>query len=277
MRILVSFLSALALLTTHSICVEAQSEAAMVAEVTPDDPVDETPGKDHCTNNLEVVRTCYDWSGPAKIDVKVTNCIPKGRDWIAIYKADTGYNEVGYDKGFGYWGHAYDWKFLCGNQACNFPISSNTNSFLNWWNNELLVDGDYRIYLFRDDGFRVDAVSESFTIKNKYHYCGGSPSHPTPHPASSPKPNPSHKPASSPKPNPSPKPTAKLTKFPTGAPTILCEEDKTVKFELWGKKDKKKNCKWAGRKINKRCNKKTLTSGVRVKDLCRRTCKECDN
>jgi len=265
MRILVSFLTALALQTQS---VGAQSDAAMASEVTPDDTVDDTPGKDHdCTEMVEVARLCYDWDGPDYIEVKVDNCNAYGKDWIAIYEADSS-GEVGYDKGATYWGFSKDWTYVCGDKDCDHSTPFNYLYFRNWWDNDALVNDKYRFYLFRDDTFRVDAESEVFTIKNEYHYCNGDkPSkYPTRHPTNKPS---SHPPTSP--------PTHKPTLFPTFGPTNVCAEDTKGKFQLW-KNNKEKKCAWAGKKknkVDKRCNQKTKVSGQRVRDFCPRTCKTC--
>ena len=121
-----------------------------------------TPGS--CHNSVDPNYYCYhDKEEQRRIKIHFTNCNPKPKDWIGIYDAHHGplgdYRE--------WWGNSYTWKNACGSRFCDYPTERGSVHFSGWWTD--LKAGEYRAYLFHDNGYHVKASSSTFTIKNCGH------------------------------------------------------------------------------------------------------------
>ena len=199
-------------------------------------PVQEAPidyggvtitANDHnsCQFIVETEQSCYDWSSVGWVRVRLQNCDQQGLDWIAIYRSRSG--EVGKDKGYGYWGNSFDWQYTCGTRLCNAPVRNGFNYFDYWW--DKLPDGEFRVYLFSDNGYRVKAASAPFTVRNYHGYCYHADSD---YPSES----------------------------PTSQPTEDQCSDTRGRFKL-EKNNRKKDCKWASKKKKHRCNQRIKGRG----------------
>lgn len=204
-----------------------------------------TPNHIGCRFVLETEQSCYDWSGKGYIKVRLENCDPKAEDWIAIYESSD--NEIGRDKGYSYWGYSFDWQFTCGTRSCSYPIRYNYNYFEQWWHK--VPDGEYQIFLFADDGYRVKAASRPFVVRNEYGYCDGCAT--------------------------SVSSTEHPTYYPTPAPTdepACSDSDDEFRTKKYGWKD----CDWVKKKTKKRCKCKLKGRGKKkAKDECPKSCDNC--
>ena len=172
-----------------------------------------------CDSSLELFNDCYDQDDPNFIKTYTSNCSPQKKDWVGLYK-DTGEEEEGKNEGAEYWKDKnYDWQYVCsGNKKkCSSGRRFKFNYFRNW--QEKLDSGEYKIYLFSNDGYYVKAESEAITV-NKEGSCEAITSPP----------------------------------IPTPPPTPTPCEDRDVRFQL-KYKSRWKKCKWVGKKKTaRRCN-----------------------
>ena len=117
----------------------------------------------YCHTKVEVEHYCYKDHKPIKLEVSFTNCHPEPKDWIGIYKVQHG--KLG--QTLEWWGDSYMWKFTCGSRNCEDAEKYGSLSFSTWWND--LEDGQYRAYLFENDGFHVKGSSETFKVGHCYY------------------------------------------------------------------------------------------------------------
>lgn len=138
----------------------------------PTTPTRRPTSKPSCSS-VEVARQCYDIGDyfPEKVTVYFENCNAVPKDWIGIYEVQ--YGSLG--QTLEWWGNSYMWKFACGSRSCTYAEDYGTVNFSNWWN-KLSDGGEYKAYLFQDDGYRVKASSDSFEVG---HCNGNRPSSPT--------------------------------------------------------------------------------------------------
>jgi len=206
-----------------------------------------------CQFVLETEESCYDWSGPGYIKIKMKNCDPRSTDWIGLFKAKPN-NEVDQDNGYNYWGKSYDWEFACGSRSCSYSTVYNFNIFENWWQyvgngDYKLDDGQYKIYLFSNDGYLVKAETVGFEVRNEYGFCASQVV-----------------------------PTRAPTPFPTNPPTNA-GQCKDARHWFVIPNGKRKRCRWARRRSAKKCRRRLLgltgLSNLRVRDVCPKTCRNC--
>ena len=219
--------------------------------------VEATP-KDYCESDIHLYRDFVDEEGSARFWFHTTNCYPRSLDWVGMFH-DTGVEEKGENKGRDYWINAglYNWKFVCGNKHCSGAYYSKDNFFhINW---DKLEDGDYKIYLFDNDGYYVKEESETITVRRD----GPSTSAPTTSlvPSLAPSSSPSFAPTTSVAPSISP------TSSPTEAPTTCSDTEGRflVKFR---KTSRWRRCRWAAAwNTARRCRfKLKKPHGYRVRD-----------
>ena len=117
----------------------------------------------YCHNSVEVEQYCYKDHYPSKLEVFFENCHPESKDWIGIYEVQHG--KLGQTRAW--WGNSYLWMFTCGSRKCDHPEDYGTLYFGEWWS--VLMDGQYRAYLFEDDSFHVKASSETFKVGHCYN------------------------------------------------------------------------------------------------------------
>ena len=110
-------------------------------------------------SSVKVDRYCYRDRQPNTIKVHFDNCHPVKKDWIGIYKA---HHHRNYVSTLSWWGNSYMWMFACGSKKCNFKTEEGTLIFEDWWSS--LDDGEYKAYLFSDNGYDVKAESELFKV-----------------------------------------------------------------------------------------------------------------
>lgn len=113
-----------------------------------------------CHNSLDLNNYCYENKKTDKIVIDITNCDPTSKDWIGIY--DAHYGSLGDNRKW--WGDSYMWKFVCESNSCEHLIEKSTIHFNSWWVD--LKDGEYKAYLFEDDGYHVKASSKKFKVGN---------------------------------------------------------------------------------------------------------------
>ena len=118
------------------------------------------PNSYECRSSVEVEQYCYEGQHPQKLEVSFKNCHPASKDWIGIYHVQHGH----LGQTLQWWGNSFMWKFTCGSKKCYYPEDYGAVYFGSWWND--LSNGQYKAYLFEDDGYRVKASSETFKVGN---------------------------------------------------------------------------------------------------------------
>eukprot|EP00536_Pseudo-nitzschia_multiseries_P010012 jgi/Psemu1/288837/fgenesh1_pg.293_\ len=112
-------------------------------------------------SSVKVDEQCYKDKHPEKLKVFFENCRPEGKDWIGVFQS---HNHRTYVSTEAWWGASYLWMYACGSQNCNSKTDGGTLYFNNWWS--YLNDGEYKAYLFKNDGYEVKAESETFKVGN---------------------------------------------------------------------------------------------------------------
>lgn len=182
----------------------------------------------YCDSYITVHDDCFDQDNHHSIGIYTKNCYPKKYDWVALVH-DTGINEEYDNKGKDYWVNAgvYSWKFVCGSRKCAGAWKYKSNHFKIDW--DKLESGEYKVYLFSNDGYFVKAESETITVKKE-----GSCS--------------------------SIVPTTAPTPYPTASPTACADSHKSfrVRFKYFSKW---KRCRWAAyRNTATRCRRQLKNS-----------------
>lgn len=131
----------------------------------PDPIVDDDLGTtSHCRSHLKIYDDCKDRKDRDYIKVWTKNCRPYRRDWIGLHK-DTGRREVGRSRGEYYWKDTDDWMHVCGSK--NIDYCDAWYKKYNWFDEyrDKLSTGNYKFYLFSNDGYYVKAESETFRVE----------------------------------------------------------------------------------------------------------------
>ncbi len=223
----------------------------------------EAESRHSCNSNIYLYRDCVDQEGDDRLWIHTTNCYPKSLDWVGIFH-DTGVEEKGKNKGRDYWINAgvYDWKFVCGSKHCSTAYKYKDNYFEIDW--DKLESGDYKVYLFYNDGYYVKEESETITITKEGSCNSAVPSF---------APTTSLPPSLAPSFGPSQAPTTSLV--PSLAPSFSPSEAPTTCTDTEGRfrvKFKRatrwRRCRWAAKKNTaRRCRfKLTWPYGYRVED-----------
>lgn len=130
------------------------------------DPIveDDIGTTSHCRSHLKIYDDCKDRKDRDYIKVWTKNCRPYRRDWIGLHK-DTGRREVGRSRGEYYWKYTDDWMYVCGSK--NIDYCDAWYKKYNWFDEyrDKLSTGNYKFYLFSNDGYYVKAESETFRVE----------------------------------------------------------------------------------------------------------------